>query len=128
MKKTGSIFWKDTLKTVLVALIFSAVFVLGVSILLSFVPLSDTVLTVVDQVVKVLSLLFASLLCFKDKSKGAVKGLLCGVLYALFSLLLFGLAQGKTSFSVYLLADVGFGALIGLISGSIAVMVSKKKL
>ena len=126
MKKINKQFFSDIIKTVIVALVFSAVFILGLSLLVGFVPIGDKAIVAINQAVKALSLLFSSLLCFKDKSKGAVKGLIAGILYALFSWLLFGTVQDSLSFTLSTLIDVLIGAVMGLIAGSISVIFGRK--
>ena len=126
MKFAGKVFWTDCIKTVIVALIFSSVVILGLSLLIGFVPLSDKLLVAVNQGVKAVSLLLASLLCFKDKSKGIPKGLIVGVVYALLGWLLFGSVQNSLSFSLSTLADVGLGAVMGMLAGVFSVVFGKK--
>ncbi len=126
MKKISKQFWSDVIKTVLISLIFSSVFILGLSLLIGFVPLSDKWLVAINQIIKVVSLLLSSLLCFKEKEKGAIKGFLVGTVYALCSWLLFGTVQNSLSFTLSTLTDVGLGAVMGIVAGSIAVLVGKK--
>ena len=126
MKKINKQFFFDVMKTVLIALIFSSVFILGLSLLIGFVPLDGKVLVAVNQGVKVISLLLASLLCFKEKSKGAIKGILIGLIYSLLSWLLFGTVQDSLNFTLSTLIDVSVGAVMGLICGCITVLFGKK--
>ena len=127
MKISGKYFFKDILKTFFIALIFSSVFILGLSLLMAFVPIKEGWVYAIDQVVKVVSLLLASVLCIKDKSKGVIKGLLIGVLYALSSFFLFSFAVSGIKVDLSLLADVGFGALMGVICAAIAVSFGKTR-
>lgn len=128
MKKFNKQFLSDIIKTVLIALIFSAIFILGLSLLIGFVPVSNKVIVAVNQGIKALSLLFSCLLCFKDKSKGLLKGVIVGLLYALISWLLFGTVQDALSFSVSTLIDIALGVVMGAISGSAAVIFSRKQI
>ncbi|MBO4539367.1 MAG: TIGR04086 family membrane protein [Clostridia bacterium] len=117
---------KEGLKTALVSLIFSSVFVLALSLLIAFKPLSAAWVHGIDQGIKALSLLLASFLCIKDKSKGALKGLFAGTLYSLASFFLFGFAAGDFGVDVSLLADIGLGSAMGLICGALSVAFGKK--
>ena len=126
MKKINKQFFLDISKTVLVALLVSAVFILGLSLLIGFVPIGDKVLVAVNQGVKAISLLISSLLCYKEKSKGLIKGLLVGILYALISWLLFGTVQDSLNFSTSTLIDIGIGAVMGMVCGCLSVIFSKK--
>ena len=126
MKKINKQFFLDISKTVLVALLVSAVFILGLSLLIGFVPIGDKVLVAVNQGVKAISLLISSLLCYKEKSKGLIKGLFVGILYALISWLLFGTVQDSLNFSTSTLIDIGIGAVMGMVCGCLSVIFSKK--
>ena len=127
MKISGKYFFKDVLKTFFVALIFSSVFVLGLSLLMAFTPIKEGWVYAIDQIVKVLSLLLSSVLCIKEKSKGVIKGLLIGIFYALSSFFLFGFVAGGLKIDLSLLADVGFGGLMGAICTAIAVSFGKTR-
>lgn len=127
MKISGKYFFTDVLKTFFVALIFSAIAVLGLSLIMAFVPIKEGWIHIADQVIKVFSLLLASFLCIKDKSKGLPKGLLIGLFYAISSYFLFSFATGGSKIDLSLLADVGFGALTGAICAAIAVSFGKTR-
>ena len=126
MKKIGKEFWMDIIKTILISLIISAIMILGLTLLIAFVPITDKILVLINQVIKVVSLLAAMLLCFKEKRGGIPKGLAVGLLYSLFSWLLFGLAENDFSFSSSDIVDIIFGTAIGLICGILAVMFGRK--
>jgi putative membrane protein (TIGR04086 family) len=61
----------------------------------------------------------------KRAEKGAIKGLIWGVGYALVSFVLFSILSGRLDFGQFSLVDTAFCALAGIISGIIAVNVKK---
>ena len=126
MKSVAKIFLKEVLKTTLVAVIFSAIFVLVLSLIIAFQPLSPSWIQGIDQGIKALSLLLSCLLCIKDKSKGALKGISAGIIYATCSFFLFCFAAGDFDVDLSLLADIGLGAAMGLVCGAISVAFGKK--
>ena len=126
MNLSAKIFIKEVLKTTLVALIFSAIFVLALSLLIAFQPLTPAWIHGIDQGIKAVSLLLSCLLCIKEKSKGALKGILSGILYSACGYFLFGFAAGNFSVDLSLLADIGLGAAMGLVCGAISVAFGKK--
>ncbi len=126
MKTISKQFYKDIFSSSLIALIFSAIFILGLSLLIGFVPIGEKWLVAINQVIKVFSLLFASLLCFKERSMGAIKGPIVGLLYSLLSWLLFGTVQNSFEFTLSTGIDLLLGVVMGLIGGIFAVVFNKK--
>lgn len=105
-------------KGVLFALIFTVVAVLVLAVLYKFVDMSDGVIKVANQVIKVVSIaLGVKIALKKDKSKGLVKGLIVGIIYTILSFFLFSLLAKSFSFSLSLVSDVIFAGLVGLIFG-----------
>ncbi len=117
----------DVVKTVVLALIVSAVGVLGLSLLLGFISLDENILIGINQAFKVVSLLVGCLLGFKEKKNGFIKGLLSGLLFGVCSWLLFGLTSSSLEFSLTTLTDIGLAGAMGCIAGIIAVNLGKKQ-
>lgn len=124
---TDKTFYKEILKGCLFALILTLFLVLILGIIVKFVNVSDQILMPINQIIKVLSVFVGTLIAIKQKSNGAIKGLLIGLIYTLLSVFVFLILGGKLSDS-FSYVDVIFGAVIGSISGIIAVNVGKNKI
>lgn len=115
------------LKGGLIAIVVSLVCILIFAFIVKIFGLSDGVLKVVNQVIKVVSILigtFAGLA--KETEKGLLKGLLIGLFYTFFAFVVFSALNGKFDFDKSLLTDILFGGITGAICGVIAVNTKKK--
>lgn len=116
----------DVIKTVVIAVLISMVLVLVFALIVKATDLNDTVIGYVDQGIKIVSVLAATLIGFRRGGKGGwLKGLLSGLLYVVTSFLVFAAISGDFSVSELSWADVLLGAVVGLICGVIAVNVKK---
>lgn len=114
-KKSGVL---GVLKGVLVAVCVSIVGVLAFAIVYKFVQIGDTTIKIVNQVIKVLSVVLGVNVALKsDRKKGAVKGILVGVIYSIVSYTVFGLLSSTFTFSLSVLFDALFAGIVGLIAG-----------
>lgn len=110
------------LKGILVSLCITILGIFLFALVLKFVNLNTTVIKIVNQVIKILSVLFGVKVCIKnDKSKGLLKGSVVGVLYTVFSYLIFSLLVSSFSFGLNLIYDILFLGLSGLVCGVIFV-------
>lgn len=115
------------LKGVGVSLVVSLVGILVFAFVLRFVNIGDNLIKVINQVIKVLSVLLGvSLTLKKDKTKGLLKGAGVGVLYTLLAYLVFSVLVGNFNFGLSLVFDTIFAAVIGLICGVIFVNVKTR--
>mgnify|MGYP002515896795 FL=1 len=114
------------LKGVLVAVCVSIVGVLAFALVYKFVQMSDTTIKIVNQIIKVVSVVLGVNVALKsDRSKGAIKGLLVGAIYSVVSYAVFGLLSATFTFSLSILFDVLFAGLVGLIAGIFLVNLKK---
>lgn len=113
----------DILRALLVALLVSLVLVLLLAVVAKYAPMSDTLATVLNQVVKVLSVAVGCLVGFRAKRYGLVLGLVVGLLFTLVSFALFAAISGKLDFGQITVFDFLLGAAVGLASGVLAVNV-----
>ncbi len=111
---------KGVLISVLITLI--AVFIFGFVIKLA--TLSGGAIKVVNQFIKALSLLIGVFVSVRG-SKGLLKGGIIGVLTFGIVYLIFALLTGAVKFDTSFLIDLIFGAVIGILSGIIAVNIKK---
>jgi putative membrane protein (TIGR04086 family) len=124
MSKTQENFTIILLKGVCTALITTLVGILLFSIIVKVASLNTTVIKVVNQFIKLLSVFLGCFFSVKG-GKGFVKGLLIGVIATLITYLLFSLIGGQKFFSLALLIDLLFGIAIGTVSGIVAVNVKR---
>ena len=109
-------------KGVLLAVCLTVVLVLILAVVYKFVDLSDSVIKIINQIIKVVSIGFGVFICLKkDKSKGMLKGSIIGSVYMLVSFLVFSILVSTFNFSITILYDMIFGALLGLIFGVVFV-------
>lgn len=117
----------DIVRASLIAVIISLIAVLILGIIMKFVDIGNAVLLPVNQVIKVLSVLFGCILGIKCKTRGALKGLIVGLIYTLASILIFWIVNGTLTGNFGLL-DAVSGLIVGAVSGIIAVNTGKSKI
>lgn len=117
----------DVIKSVLLSLIIGIILTLVVTIILNFVPISDKILTIINIIIKIVAVFCGCLFGFKEKKSGIVKGLVCGLLYSIFSILIFGLIEKSLNFNTSTFIDMGICIVIGAICGILAVNLGKNK-
>ena len=114
------------LKGVLVAVCVSIVGVLAFALVYKFVQMGDTTIKIVNQIIKVVSVVLGVNVALKsDRSKGAIKGLLVGAIYSVVAYAVFGLLSATFTFSISILFDILFAGLVGLIAGIFLVNLKK---
>lgn len=115
------------IKGSLIALCISLLGVLIFAFILRFVPIADSVISPVNQVIKGVSIFLGTILGLrKVREMGLVSGILIGFLYSCFAFLTFSILSRDFAFDMSLLNDILFGAIIGGICGIIAVNLKKK--
>jgi len=113
-------------KGCLIALCVSLIGILLFAVVLRFINISDTLIKIINQIIKVVSVLLGVKVCLKkDKSKGLVKGSCVGAVYTITSYLVFSLLVASFSFGLSIIYDLIFSSLIGLICG--VIFVNSKK-
>lgn len=121
--KDNSTFFR-ILKGSLIALVFSLILVLVFAFVLRFIPISDNLISPINQVIKGISILFGTIFALKkSKEMGLISGLLIGFLYTVLAFLTFSILSGDFTFSSTILNDLLFASIIGGISGIIAINV-----
>jgi putative membrane protein (TIGR04086 family) len=81
----------------------------------------------INQVIKGVSILFGTILALKGSTKGFLKGLVIGVLYAILSYIVFSVLSSTLSIGITNFTDLAFSAILGAISGLIAVNMGKNR-
>ncbi len=115
------------IKASLVGVVASILLVLLFAFILKFVDLNSNIITIVDQIIKIVSILVAVFVLSKSGSdKLLLKGLIVGAVYSLLAFIVFTILNGGVNFSVAIFTDVAFSALVGGVSAILLNLVKKK--
>ncbi len=130
MENTKKIVLKNNVsqitRGVLVSISISLISILLFAVLLRFINFPDIVIKIINQIIKVLSILFGVKVTLKrDKTKGLLKGVLLGIIYTITSYLVFSILIASFGFSISFLYDLIFSSIVGLICGVIFVNVKR---
>lgn len=111
-----------TIKGSLFAVAVSLIGILIFAFVIKLTSVSDGLISPVNQAIKGMSVLMGCFYAFKQtKSNGLIKGILIGVIYTILSFMIFSLLNGQINLTKTLFNDTLFGAIIGAISGVIAI-------
>ena len=116
----------DVLKAVLFATLISLALVLIFAIVIRFANVENKVIMPVNVAIKILSLLVGVLLAFKNPQNGLVKGEISGLLYMLFTFLIFSALNGFKDVT-FSWIDLITLPVAGAISGIIKVNLKSRK-
>ena len=108
------------------ALAFSLALILIFALSLRFFNIDVGFVMPINQAIKILSILLGVFIGLKDnKSKGFIKGVIIGFLYAILAYFIFGILSLKFNFSMSMIIDIIACSVIGGISGIIGVNIGK---
>lgn len=116
----------DIIRSTLIAVIFSLIAVLILALVVKLTDISESVIMPIIQVIKIGSILGGCMLGIKEKSKGAIKGSINGLLYTAISVFIFLILNKKLDGNSFGVFDFIAGIVAGAISGIIAVNFRKK--
>ena len=126
MEKSAVKWILDIIKTVVVAILVSMILVLVFALIVKATDLNENAVTYVNVAIKVISIAVGCLIGFRRGGKmGWLKGLICGVLYVVTSFLVFSFISGNLSLKNVTWLDFVTGAVVGVLSGILAVNVKK---
>ena len=118
MEKVKSFSFANIIKSALISVLISIGSILCFAIVLKFVDLNDSVIKIINQVIKIISIFFGVFVMLKsNKEKGLYKGLLLGLLYSVVALVVFSMLDNKLSFGLNNLLDILFSCIFGSICG-----------
>ena len=118
-------FFSSIIKAAALSVIVSLVGALIFALVLSLTNLDGGVIKTVNQFIKILAVFLGCFFFIKDNA-GLFKGLISGALSAFITYLIFALVSGVgINFGTEFFIDLAFTAVIGAISGIIAVNVKK---
>ncbi len=117
----------DIVKSSLIAVVSSLVLVLLFAIIIKLSGLNDTIILVINLIIKSLSIVIGILFGVKNAKMGAVKGLATGVLFVFISYILFAIINLNAKIDLMMVVDSLIIIAEGLISGIIAVNIKDKR-
>lgn len=116
----------DVIKGALVSVSITLVLILLFAVIVRFLNISDSWIFPINQVIKVISIIFGVIVLLKNnREKGFLKGLLLGIIYFLLSFFVFSILQGNFSFALKNLYDLLLTTLMGGLVGIIYVNIKK---
>ncbi len=123
--QTPNIFFIIT-KGTFFALTCSLLGVLLFALLLKFTPISETLISPINQAIKIVSIFLGCLvLSKKNLSHNWFWGAILGLIYTILAYIIFSILDGEFSFSTALLWDTLFAMVVGLISGVFTKLIIK---
>jgi len=118
MEKTLKANFLNILKGTLIGVLVSVSLIIVFAITLKFVDMSDTVIKIINQVIKVLSIFFGCFIIFRqDSSRALIKGSVLGLMYSLIAFVVFSILSGTFTFGLSNILDLLFGCVFGAICG-----------
>ena len=119
-------FFVSVLKAAALSLIFGLCGILIFALIVKFAAPKESVIKTVNQFIKVISVFLGCFFAVKG-NLGIVKGSLAGAVFTLLLYAVFAIMSGAGLFSLEMLADIGLTAVVGGISGVIAVNLKGKE-
>ena len=127
LKKINLSLISSILKASLIGVVASILLVLIFAFVLKFVNLNSGTISLIDQIIKIISIIISIIVLNKMSAESLlIKGLFTGALYSILTFIVFSILNGGFSFSVGLLSDVAFSALVGGVSAILINMIKKK--
>ncbi|MBQ8537894.1 MAG: TIGR04086 family membrane protein [Clostridia bacterium] len=112
--------WTKVLKGLGIAVLATGVMVLVFSLLMQWLKPSDQVIRIVNQVIKLASILIGCWVCVgRAGENGLIRGACVGLLYMGAGVAVYGLLTGQQASLTAYLADLGMGIAGGGIAGMI---------
>lgn len=116
--KISSPFLSNILKGSLISVSISLVLILIFALLIKFFSIPDAAIQPVNQVIKIISILFGVLIGLKKfPQKGLLTGALIGLIYTILAFLIFSLLGSTFSFNASLFVDMFFAIIVGALCG-----------
>lgn len=110
----------------IVALIVALLAILLSALAVKLFNVSDGAIPIINQAIKSASIFIGCLVALKKPHNGWLRGVICGLTFAILSFLVFSALQNDFAFDLSLLNDCALGMVSGMISGIIAVNVRNR--
>lgn len=117
----------NIVKASLIGVVVSILLVLVFAFVLKFVDLSSNTISIVDQIIKIISIFVAITILNKINGESLlVKGFATGAIYSIITFVVFSILNGGINFSIAIFTDILFSSLVG---GACAIIINliKKK-
>ncbi|MCK9574853.1 MAG: TIGR04086 family membrane protein [Clostridia bacterium] len=112
----------QVLKGAVIGVIISLILVLLFALIIKLTDISDSVITPINQIIKILSIFIGVYFALKNSYySGMFKGILVGLFYTVLSFLVFSALDGTFVLDTSFVNDLLFGGITGAISGIILV-------
>ena len=112
-------------KSIFLALIISLVCIIIYAVVLSITPVSDNTMSIITQVITMISIVAAAMYCSKKiKSKGWLYGIIIGIIFVLIIIPISMIWGQIPAFDKYFIAKVLMASLVGFIGGIIGANMS----
>ena len=116
----------DVIKGALTAVSITLILILLFAVIVRFLNISDGWIFPINQVIKVISIIFGVLVMLKsNREKGFLKGMFLGATYFILSFFVFSILQGNFAFAMKNLYDFILTTLMGGLIGIILVNIRK---
>lgn len=126
--KDNASFVLSLLKSAILGVITSIVLVLILAFVLKFIEISDGLITIIDEIIKIISIFIASInLVKRSPYKILFKSALLGAIYTLLTYIVFSALKGSYIFGLGLIIDIVLGAVVGIIIAVILNIFTKEK-
>ena len=113
------------LKSIFLALIISLICIIIYAVVLSITPVSDNTMSIITQVITMISIVAAAMYCSKKiRSKGWLYGIIIGIIFVLIIIPISMIWGQIPAFDKYFIAKVLMASLVGFIGGIIGVNMS----
>ena len=117
----------NILKAGLIGVVVSILLVLLFAFVLKFVDLNSATISLIDQIIKVISVLIAVVMLNRANDDGLLlKGILTGAVYSIITFIVFSILNGGVNVGLGVFTDIAFSALVGGVC-AILLNLSKKK-
>lgn len=127
LKKINLTTITNILKASLIGVVVSILLVLLFAFVLKFVDLSSGVISLVDQIIKVLSIAIAVIMLNKSNGEGLLlKGILTGAVYSIITFVVFSILNGGFNLGLGIFTDIAFSSLVGGVSAILLNIINKK--
>lgn len=127
LKKLNLNLIASILKSSLIGVVVSILLVLLFAFVLKFVDLNPSMISLIDQIIKVLSIIVSVLVINRQDGENLlIKALLVGAMYSIITFVVFSILNGGINFSIAILIDIIFSALVGGVSAILLNIIKKK--
>ncbi|MBQ7880825.1 MAG: TIGR04086 family membrane protein [Clostridia bacterium] len=117
----------NILKASLIGVVVSILLVLLFAFVLKFVDLNSGIISIVDQIIKIISIFVAVTIASRVNGEGLlVKGIVIGAVYSIITFIVFSILNGTVNFGPAIFTDIIFAGLVGGITAILLNIIKKK--